>query len=122
VVIVGERKDSQTYVRMKRKACEEVGIASFGADLPETASQEEVLKVVKDLNANPDVHGILVQLPVSPAPLCMFSVVLCSQISLARAHTHTHTYIHTHTFASWLAAESPAPSLACVLIAAAKAH
>ena len=45
VVIVGERKDSQTYVRMKRKACEEVGIASFGADLPESASQAEVLEV-----------------------------------------------------------------------------
>lgn len=64
VVIVGERKDSQTYVRMKRKACEEVGIASFGADLPATATQQEVLDVVQQLNANPDVHGILVQLPV----------------------------------------------------------
>lgn len=64
VVIVGERKDSQTYVRMKRKACEEVGIASFGADLPDTATQQEVLDVVQQLNANPDVHGILVQLPV----------------------------------------------------------
>lgn len=66
VVIVGERKDSQTYVRMKRKACEEVGIVSFGADLPDIATQQEVLDVVQQLNANPDVHGILVQLPVSP--------------------------------------------------------
>ncbi|GIL72374.1 hypothetical protein Vretimale_4152 [Volvox reticuliferus] len=64
VVIVGERKDSQTYVRMKRKACEEVGISSFGADLPETATQEEVLEVVRGFNSNPDVHGILVQLPL----------------------------------------------------------
>lgn len=64
VVIVGERKDSQTYVRMKRKACEEVGIASFGADLPDTATQQEVLDVLQQLNTNPDVHGILVQLPV----------------------------------------------------------
>ncbi|GLC36060.1 Bifunctional protein FolD 2 [Pleodorina starrii] len=64
VVIVGQRKDSQTYVRMKRKACEEVGIASFGADLPDTATQEEVLSVVRGFNANPDVHGILVQLPL----------------------------------------------------------
>lgn len=73
VVIVGERKDSQTYVRMKRKACEEVGIASFGADLPETATQQEVLDVVQQLNSNPDVHGILVQLPVSiyrRVPVC----------------------------------------------------
>jgi 5,10-methylene-tetrahydrofolate dehydrogenase/methenyl tetrahydrofolate cyclohydrolase len=65
VVIVGERKDSQTYVRMKKKACEEVGIASFGADLPETATQQEVLNTVAQLNADPNVHGILVQLPVS---------------------------------------------------------
>ncbi|PNH01280.1 Bifunctional protein FolD [Tetrabaena socialis] len=64
VVIVGVRKDSQTYVRMKRKACEEVGIASFGADLLETATQEEVLEVVRGFNENPDVHGILVQLPL----------------------------------------------------------
>eukprot|EP00878_Enallax_costatus_P039235 GHUV01044802.1.p1 GENE.GHUV01044802.1~~GHUV01044802.1.p1 ORF type:complete len:293 (+),score=65.95 GHUV01044802.1:469-1347(+) len=49
---------------MKKKACEEVGIASFGADLPDTATQQEVLDVVASLNANPDVHGILVQLPL----------------------------------------------------------
>ena len=65
VVIVGERGDSQTYVRMKKRACEEVGIVSFGADLPETATQEEVLAVVQGFNADPRVHGILVQLPVS---------------------------------------------------------
>ena len=63
-VLVGERKDSQTYVRMKKKACAEVGITSFGHDLPEDISQEELLKVVRDLNANPEVHGILVQLPL----------------------------------------------------------
>ncbi len=63
-VLVGERKDSQTYVRMKKKACAEVGIASFGYDLPAEASQEEIKKVVAELNANPDVHGILVQLPL----------------------------------------------------------
>ena len=45
VVLVGERKDSQTYVRNKKKGCEEVGILSFGANLPETASEEEVLQV-----------------------------------------------------------------------------
>lgn len=72
VVIVGERKDSQTYVRMKRKACEEVGIASFGADLPDTATQQEVLEMVQQLNANPDVHGILVQLPVREQEGCVW--------------------------------------------------
>ena len=112
---MGERKDSQTYVRNKKKACDEVGITSFGTDLPESASEEEVLQVggggcaakavgaasrrgdcartwggssgvlrarcagvptpisrtpcacaqaVAAYNANPDVHGILVQLPL----------------------------------------------------------
>jgi len=63
-VLVGQRKDSQTYVRMKKKACAEVGITSFGHDLPEDISQEALLKVVQDLNANPEVNGILVQLPL----------------------------------------------------------
>ncbi len=63
-VLVGERKDSQTYVRMKKKACAEVGINSFGHDLPADISQAELLKVVQELNANPDVNGILVQLPL----------------------------------------------------------
>ena len=63
-VLVGARTDSQTYVRMKKKACAEVRITSFGHDLPGDISQEELLKVVRDLNANPDVNGILVQLPL----------------------------------------------------------
>jgi 5,10-methylene-tetrahydrofolate dehydrogenase/methenyl tetrahydrofolate cyclohydrolase len=63
-VLVGERKDSQSYVRSKKKACAEVGMASLGSDLPADISQDALLKVVRDLNANPDVHGILVQLPL----------------------------------------------------------
>jgi 5,10-methylene-tetrahydrofolate dehydrogenase/methenyl tetrahydrofolate cyclohydrolase len=63
-VLVGQRKDSQTYVRMKKKACAEVGITSFGHDLPDDISQEALLAVVRELNANPEVHGILVQLPL----------------------------------------------------------
>ena len=63
-VLVGVRKDSQTYVRMKKKACAEVGITSFGHDLPVDISQDDLLKVVQELNANPEVNGILVQLPL----------------------------------------------------------
>eukprot|EP00241_Pyramimonas_parkeae_P007157 CAMPEP_0114257516 /NCGR_PEP_ID=MMETSP0058-20121206/18779_1 /TAXON_ID=36894 /ORGANISM="Pyramimonas parkeae, CCMP726" /LENGTH=306 /DNA_ID=CAMNT_0001372257 /DNA_START=59 /DNA_END=980 /DNA_ORIENTATION=+ len=64
VVIVGARKDSQTYVNMKKKKCQELGIQSFGSELPDTASQDEVLKLVRQYNADPNVHGILVQLPL----------------------------------------------------------
>ena len=45
VILVGNRKDSETYVRSKKKACAEVGIADFGTDLPEDATEEDVLAV-----------------------------------------------------------------------------
>ena len=63
-VLVGDRKDSQTYVRMKKKACAEVGITSFGIDLPGDISQEALIAKVRELNADPAVDGILVQLPL----------------------------------------------------------
>eukprot|EP00242_Pyramimonas_sp_CCMP2087_P005590 CAMPEP_0198210152 /NCGR_PEP_ID=MMETSP1445-20131203/19738_1 /TAXON_ID=36898 /ORGANISM="Pyramimonas sp., Strain CCMP2087" /LENGTH=360 /DNA_ID=CAMNT_0043884139 /DNA_START=63 /DNA_END=1145 /DNA_ORIENTATION=+ len=64
VVLVGARKDSETYVRSKKKGCEETGIASFGTDLPEDVTEDELLEVVRKYNADPAVHGILVQLPL----------------------------------------------------------
>jgi len=63
-VLVGENPASQVYVRNKQKACAEVGINSFGYKLPEDASQEEVDQLVRKLNADPSVNGILVQLPL----------------------------------------------------------
>ena len=63
-VLVGENPASQTYVKSKRKACAEAGLESFGYELPKTATQEEVEGLVKQLNADPKVHGILVQLPL----------------------------------------------------------
>ena len=63
-VLVGDNPASGQYVRMKRKACEEAGIASFGHTLSADASQAEVEALVQDLNADPKVHGILVQLPL----------------------------------------------------------
>lgn len=63
-VLVGENPASQVYVRNKQKACAEVGINSFGHNLPENATQEEVDALVRNLNADPAVNGILVQLPL----------------------------------------------------------
>ncbi len=63
-VLVGENPASATYVRMKQKRCAEVGINSFGHTLPADTSQEEVQSVVAELNADPRVNGILVQLPL----------------------------------------------------------
>jgi len=63
-VLVGENPASQSYVRSKRKACAELGIESFPFELPATATQAEVEALVARLNADPRVHGILVQLPL----------------------------------------------------------
>ncbi len=63
-VLVGEDPASQAYVRMKGKNSLEVGMESFSYKLPATASQEEVEGLVRDLNANSAVNGILVQLPL----------------------------------------------------------
>jgi 5,10-methylene-tetrahydrofolate dehydrogenase/methenyl tetrahydrofolate cyclohydrolase len=63
-VLVGEDPASQVYVRSKIRACDKAGIESFGHNLPATATQEEVEGLVRELNADPRVNGILVQLPL----------------------------------------------------------
>lgn len=63
-VLVGDDPASKLYVETKRKACAEVGIASFGHHLSAATSEDDLLRVVDELNANPEVHGILVQLPL----------------------------------------------------------
>ena len=64
VVLVGENPASQVYVRNKHKACAEVGFHSELHELPVRVSQTELLELVDALNANPAIHGILVQLPL----------------------------------------------------------
>ncbi len=64
VILVGDDPASQTYVRNKQKACEEVGFYGEQINLPAATTQEELLAVVKELNARPDIHGILCQLPL----------------------------------------------------------
>lgn len=65
-VLVGDNPASHVYVRAKQKASIEVGIHSFGHNLPATATQSEVEELVRQLNADPQVNGILVQLPLPP--------------------------------------------------------
>ncbi len=64
VVLAGDDPASQVYVRMKGKAADEAGIRSTQITLGDDTSQDELLGVVEGLNADPDVHGILVQLPL----------------------------------------------------------
>ncbi len=63
-VLVGENPASQMYVKMKRNRCAEVGIESFGHELPKETSQQQLEDLIHELNENPKVHGILVQLPL----------------------------------------------------------
>ena len=68
VILVGDDPASQVYVRNKEKACQEVGIYSEIHHLSETISQSELINLIDKLNTNPQIHGILVQLPI-PAHL-----------------------------------------------------
>src|SRR5690242_6868081 len=63
-VLVGDNPASQTYVRNKRKACQQVGIESWLHQLPKETTQAQLLDLVDRLNADAAVHGILVQLPL----------------------------------------------------------
>jgi 5,10-methylene-tetrahydrofolate dehydrogenase/methenyl tetrahydrofolate cyclohydrolase len=80
-VLVGENPASATYVRSKQRTCEELGIRSFGYELPATAGQAEVEELVAGLNADPEVSGILVQLPL---PDHLDSEAVLNRIDLAK--------------------------------------
>jgi methylenetetrahydrofolate dehydrogenase (NADP+) / methenyltetrahydrofolate cyclohydrolase len=67
VVLVGDDPASAVYVRSKTRACEELGMHQETARLPAAATTEEVAAVVRSYGARPDIHGILVQLPLPPA-------------------------------------------------------
>ena len=64
VILVGEDKASQIYVKNKSKACQDVGIKYEEFILPASTTMEELLSLIDDLNERKDVHGILLQSPV----------------------------------------------------------
>lgn len=64
VILAGENPASQVYVNSKRKACEEVGFISKSFDLPATVTQEALIDLIEQLNHDPEIDGILVQLPL----------------------------------------------------------
>lgn len=65
-ILVGDDPSSATYVRMKGNACRRVGMDSLAIELPQDTSTEQLLSRIRELNNNPDVHGILLQHPVPP--------------------------------------------------------
>lgn len=66
VILVGQDPASAVYVRNKRRACQDVGFRSFAYDLPAETTQEALFALIDTLNADPGVHGILVQSPLPP--------------------------------------------------------
>ena len=81
VVLVGERKDSATYVRMKKQAAKECGIVSLEASVPENITQDELIQVVRKFNEDPNCNGILVQLPL---PKHINEEVILNEISIEK--------------------------------------
>ncbi len=76
VILVGNNPASKSYVRAKKRACEEIGIHSQDILLPETISETELLNHISNLNADEKIHGILVQLPL-PQHINESSVLAC---------------------------------------------
>ncbi|MEB3309624.1 MAG: bifunctional methylenetetrahydrofolate dehydrogenase/methenyltetrahydrofolate cyclohydrolase FolD [Snowella sp.] len=66
VLMVGDNPASAVYVRNKEKACEKIGMRSFGKHFPANTTQEELTAAIEALNQDPNVDGILVQLPLPP--------------------------------------------------------
>jgi methylenetetrahydrofolate dehydrogenase (NADP+)/methenyltetrahydrofolate cyclohydrolase len=66
VILVGDDAPSRLYVQNKSRACRDVGIESVVIELPPFASREELIDIIEQQNADPSVHGILVQLPLPP--------------------------------------------------------
>jgi len=64
IVQLGEKEDSNVYVSMKKKTCKQAGIEYMEHHLPESTSMAELLRTIGQLNADPSMHGILVQLPL----------------------------------------------------------
>lgn len=89
VILVGEEPASQVYVANKRRDCEEVGFLSHAYDLPVTTSEAELLNLIARLNGDPEVDGILVQLPL---PAHMNSEAVIEAIDPAKDVDGFHPY------------------------------
>ncbi|MGH8197968.1 MAG: bifunctional methylenetetrahydrofolate dehydrogenase/methenyltetrahydrofolate cyclohydrolase FolD [Steroidobacteraceae bacterium] len=89
VVVVGDHAASAVYVRNKRRACQETGIVSVAHDLPESTSDDELVALIEQLNADQAIDGILVQLPL---PKQIASVAVLEHIDPAKDVDGFHPY------------------------------
>jgi len=113
VVLVGENPASAVYVRNKAKQTREAGMRSFDHPLPESVSESDLLALVAGLNADPAVHGILVQLPL---PRQVDSQKVLSAIDPAKDVDGFHP-VNAGRLATGLPALTPCTPLGCVMLA-----
>jgi methylenetetrahydrofolate dehydrogenase (NADP+)/methenyltetrahydrofolate cyclohydrolase len=113
VVLVGADPASETYVRSKAKASVEAGMRSFDQRLPATASEADLLTLVARLNADPAVHGILVQLPL-PAQIDPHNVIAAIDPDKDVDGFHP---LNVGRLAAGLPGFVPCTPLACILLA-----
>jgi methylenetetrahydrofolate dehydrogenase (NADP+)/methenyltetrahydrofolate cyclohydrolase len=113
VVLVGNDPASEVYVRSKTKAVAEAGMRPFDHHLPASVSEAELIALVQRLNADPAVHGILVQLPL-PAQIAAAKVV--AAIDPAKDVDGMHP-INVGHLASGLPALAPCTPLGCIILA-----
>jgi methylenetetrahydrofolate dehydrogenase (NADP+)/methenyltetrahydrofolate cyclohydrolase len=112
VVLVGSDPASQVYVRSKHKQTQEAGMASFEHVLPEDAAQADLLAVIAELNRDPAVHGILVQLPL---PKTLHTETIVNAIDPAKDVDGLHPN-NAGRLAGGFAALSPCTPLGCIIL------
>jgi methylenetetrahydrofolate dehydrogenase (NADP+)/methenyltetrahydrofolate cyclohydrolase len=112
VVLVGADPASEVYVRSKRKQTQEAGMASFEHKLPEDVAQADLLALIAQLNADPLVHGILVQLPL---PKSLHTETVINAIDPAKDVDGLHPN-NAGRLAGGLVALSPCTPLGCIIL------
>jgi methylenetetrahydrofolate dehydrogenase (NADP+)/methenyltetrahydrofolate cyclohydrolase len=113
VVLAGNNPASEAYVGSKAKTTVEIGMKSFDHRLPDSVGQDELLALVKKLNADPAVHGILVQLPL---PKQIDAQLVLNAIDPMKDVDGFHP-VNAGRLASGLAALAPCTPLGCIILA-----
>jgi methylenetetrahydrofolate dehydrogenase (NADP+) / methenyltetrahydrofolate cyclohydrolase len=113
VVLVGEHPASAVYVRNKSKQAVEAGMRSFDHPLPESVSEDELLALVEKLNADPAVHGILIQLPL---PKQIDSQRVLAAVDPAKDVDGFHP-VNAGRLATGFPALTPCTPLGCIMLA-----
>ena len=112
-VLAGDNPASVTYVQMKRRACERAGIASIAREFGADATQAQIEDAVRELNADPNVHGILVQ---HPLPKGLDANTIVNAIDPAKDVDGLHP-VNAGRLASGLPALTPCTPLGCIILA-----